>query len=244
MNNKSQFKPGHEPWNKNKKSYLTLEPSLRDEILQAYASGLTVKECVKKFQLSHWTIYELVKSENMIRSTGFYLKGQTRDPEIGKKISKARMGHSVNQNTRDAVSKANKKRTQEALRIQVTKAWITKKLNQTCNTSKPEEDFYQQLLSEHKDKTIYRQYKDPRYPFYCDFYIVEDDLFIELNAHWTHGGKPFNPDDPDCIETLKIWKQKAENSKFYAQAIYVWTQLDVKKRDIAMKNNLNYKVIY
>ena len=92
-----------------------------------------------------------------------------------------------------------------------------------------------------KEKFIY---KEDRYPFYCDFYIVEDDLFIELNTHWTHGGKPYDPDDKECQEQLATWEEKAKTSQFYANAIKTWTERDVEKRRVAKENNLNYKVIY
>ena len=137
-----------------------------------------------------------------------------------------------------------KKLSEETLRIKLTKEYLTKKINNSFNTSKPEEEFYRTLLEENKNKTIYRRYKEKRYPFYCDFYIVEDDLFIELNAHWTHGGKPYNPDDISCQEQLKVWQEKAKTSQFYAEAIKTWTVRDVEKQRIAKEHNLNYKVIY
>ena len=39
---------------------------------------------------------------------------------------------------------------------------------------------------------------------------------------------------------LKEWKQKAETSKFYQNAIITWTISDIKKRNTAKENNLNY----
>ena len=53
------------------------------------------------------------------------------------------------------------------------------------------------------------------YPFACDFYIVSEDKFIEFQGHWTHGKKPFNPEEKDCQEKLNKWKEKAKTSKFY-----------------------------
>ena len=101
------------------------------------------------------------------------------------------------------------------------------------------------MLKENRTKTIYRNYKDSeRYPFYCDFYIKEDDLFIELNAHWTHGGKPYDPNDEECQNQLIEWQEKAKTSQFYKNAIETWTVRDVKKLQCAQKNKLNYKVIY
>jgi len=99
-------------------------------------------------------------------------------------------------------------------------------------------------LKENTNKTIYRQYKDERYPFYCDFYIKEDDLFIELNAHWSHGGRPYDPHDEDCVKKLLEWQEKAKTSKFYENAIQTWTVRDVQKRKCAEENHLNYKAIY
>lgn len=130
------------------------------------------------------------------------------------------------------------------LGIAVSKAWLTKKKNGTCNTSKPEELLYEKLLKENESKTIYRNYKCERYPYHCDFYIVEDDLFIELNAHWTHGGRPFDPNDHSCQKQLELWREKAKTSKYWASAIETWTIKDVEKAECAKRNNLNYWVIY
>lgn len=132
----------------------------------------------------------------------------------------------------------------EKLQIKLSKEYLTKKLNSSFNSSKPEEDFYLELKELNKHKTIYRRYKEERYPFYCDFYIKEDDLFIELNLHWTHGGRPYDPNDAKCQRQLQLWQEKAKTSKFYQQAIETWTIRDVKKLETAKKNNLNYKTIY
>lgn len=137
------------------------------------------------------------------------------------------------------------KMPKDKLLIKTTKQYLTRKKNNTFNSSSSEELLYEQLLKENEHKTIYRNYKDEkRYPFYCDFYIKEEDLFIELNAHWTHGGKPYDPDDKECQEQLARWQEKAKTSKFYENAINTWTVRDVNKRKCAEKNNLNYKVIY
>jgi len=29
----------------------------------------------------------------------------------------------------------------------------------------------------------------------CDFYIPSEDLFIELNRHWSHGGHFYDPNN-------------------------------------------------
>lgn len=111
----------------------------------------------------------------------------------------------------------------------------TKKKNYTFNTSIPENKSYDLLKEKYKD--IEYQYKNDLYPFNCDFYIPSLDLYIECNYHWTHGGKPYEGTEEDNIK-LNKWKEK--NTKFYNNAINIWTIRDVNKRNIAKQNKLNY----
>ena len=124
------------------------------------------------------------------------------------------------------------------------KAYGTKKANKSFNSSKPENAYYNYLISKYSENDIIRQYKDERYPHACDFYIKSLDLFIELNIDWTHGGHPFNPENPADINKLAVWQEKAKKSKFYQKAIETWTKLDVQKFKDAKYHNLNYKVYY
>lgn len=241
--NESSFKKGNEPWNKGKGKMLGDDEI--DSLVDLYSKNISLKDCCKNLKIQFFTAYKYFKDNNLLRSKAECKLNHETPLAAREKISKANKGHIVSEKTRIAVSKANKSRTKEQIRIQVSKSWLTKKLNNTFNTSKLETELYKKLLKENVNKTIYKQYKDPeRYPYYCDFYIKEDDLFIELNAHWTHGGHPFNPNDLNDIEKLNIWKEKAKTSKFYKQAIYIWTDLDVRKQKCAKDNNLNYKVIY
>lgn len=120
----------------------------------------------------------------------------------------------------------------------------TKRKNGTLNSSKPEEELYLELCNLYGEEMVIRQYKEDRYPFFCDFYIKSEDLFIELNKCWTHGPHPFDCNSKEDLELLKKWEAKSVTSKFYSTAIYVWTELDVRKQNIAKMNGLNYKVIY
>lgn len=95
------------------------------------------------------------------------------------------------------------------------------------------------------------QYKDKRYPFHCDFYIPSLDLFIECNFHWTHGRRPFNPNNEKDMEQLRHWEELGRSAtsvrdkgQYYKNAITTWTDLDVRKRIIAEQNGLNYLVFY
>lgn len=84
--------------------------------------------------------------------------------------------------------------------------------------------------------------KDVRYPYLCDFYDKERDLFIEVNASWTHGYHWYDAEKDVAVCTK--WKVKSEDSTYYANALEVFTKRDVKKRNTARANNLNYVTLW
>ena len=120
------------------------------------------------------------------------------------------------------------------------KIYNTKKKNNTFNSSKVEIQFEDYL----KENNINykKQYKSELYPFFCDFYLPDSDLYLEINAHWTHGGHPFDSTNNEDQLQLESWKQKG--TKFYDNAIETWTKRDVLKRETAKKNNLNYLEVF
>lgn len=122
----------------------------------------------------------------------------------------------------------------------LNKSYNTKKLHKTFNISKIEKLFEQYLLDNNIEYNS--QYKSDEYPFKCDFYIIKYKLYIEINAHWTHGFHLFNENNIDDIQKLNKWKSK--NNKFYNNAIKTWTIRDISKYNKAKENNLNYLVIY
>ena len=84
--------------------------------------------------------------------------------------------------------------------------------------------------------------KDARYPYLCDFYDRDRDLFIEVNASWTHGHHWYNAEEDADI--CKKWKAKTRDSKYYVNALEVFTKRDVEKRECARNNNLNYVTLW
>lgn len=127
----------------------------------------------------------------------------------------------------------------------MAKSWLTKRRNGTINTSGPENDLYVLLCLKFGSSDVCRQYnEDSRYPFFCDFYIRSLDLFIELNASWTHGGHWFDERNFSDVQTLMIWHEKARSSRYYEAAIETWTVRDVLKRQTAIWHNLNYLVFW
>ena len=127
------------------------------------------------------------------------------------------------------------------------KRYETMKRNKTLGIhqdTKCELDILEKLKQRYSKEDIFHPYFDDRYPFRCDFYIKSEDLFIEVHGNWTHNNHPFDPTNEDDIKQLNEWKEKAKKSKYYGNAIYTWTNLDVRKVQIAKQNNLNYIVIY
>lgn len=93
------------------------------------------------------------------------------------------------------------------------------------------------MLKEIYPETIH-SYRSKLYPFNCDFYIPNLNMYIEYNGSWTHGKHPYSSENQDDINILEKWKTK--NTKYYNNAIYTWTVRDIRKRSLAKENNLNY----
>lgn len=109
----------------------------------------------------------------------------------------------------------------------------TKRKNKSWSRSNPEQRFHDRILKIFPNTM--REYRSEEYPHNCDFYIPDINLYIELNLHWTHGKKPYLGTEEDR-KKVELWKSK--HTKYYDNAIYVWTNLDVRKRNIAKEKNL------
>ena len=83
---------------------------------------------------------------------------------------------------------------------------------------------------------------DSRYPYLCDFYDKDRDLFIEVNASWTHGYHWYDAEND--VDTCKKWKVKSKKSEYYVNALEVFTKRDVEKREAARVNSLNYVTLW
>ena len=112
----------------------------------------------------------------------------------------------------------------------------TKHKNGTFNSSNIEECI--------KALDIFKsQYKkDVRYPYLCDFYDKDKDLFIEVNASWTHNFHWYDVDSDAVM--VNAWKKKSDDSQYYASTLKIFTKSDVEKRECARKNNLNYVTLW
>ena len=155
----------------------------------------------------------------------------------------------INKEYNERLKKENKELFDDRNRrrsISCKKAWsnqeLIEKRNETVKINrKLRKDRVCRTIAEQKMydtlKEIYTdlQYDikvDERYPFFCDFYIPSIDVFIELQAHPSHGRLP--------IEYLQF----DEYSKYPAKYADVFAVRDVKKNNIAKQNGINLIRIY
>lgn len=166
----------------------------------------------------------------------------------GKETKKERYGDE-NYNNGKQISKTKIDQPNTVKADIQQKSYYTKKQNNSFNTSKPENCLYTRLVEVFED--IKHQYRSSVYPFNCDFYIPQYDLYIEYQGFEGHGKHPFDPTNQEDLEIVKKWEKKAneinwknEKKELYKNFLEVWTQQDPLKREIAKKNNLNFLEIF
>ena len=107
----------------------------------------------------------------------------------------------------------------------------------------PIEQYFMDLLDKSNIKYT-PEYKDfDRYPYFCDFYLSDFDIFIEIHSYWMHQKHFFNRDNQEDIDILRKLQECAKEKSIYKKAIYIWTISDLEKLECATKNQLNYVVL-
>ena len=203
----------------------------------------TKEVCLDRYGVENPFAAEEVKEkikQSMIERHGVEYVGQA---EISKQKSKEVLLNRYGVDHYSKTEEFKKNYSANAAEYKI-KEFKTKKLNGTCRTSKSEEVYYNILVERYGNTNVLRQYREKRYPYHCDFYIVSEDLFIELNLSWTHGDHPFNGEDPADIAKLAEWQERAKTSKYYENAITTWTVRDPAKIATAKTNKLNYILYY
>lgn len=131
----------------------------------------------------------------------------------------------------------NPSKTPEIKKIIAERAVEARKRNGTLSSSRNFEDkLVQYLRDTYPEYTILTQYKDERYPFRCDCYVKELDLFIEFQGSFYHNYRPFNG-SPEHISEYEKMLTKGEITKCIAK---VWRYKDPEKREYAKRNGLNF----
>lgn len=113
--------------------------------------------------------------------------------------------------------------------------------NHTFHTSSSEDVLYDMLVQTFGEDDVLRQYMSDVYPYQCDFYIKSRDMYVELNAGWTHGGHWYRSGTQDD-NIVAVWTKKS--TPYYDNAMLNWTKRDVQKRQLAASSKLNYVVFW
>ena len=121
------------------------------------------------------------------------------------------------------------------------KAKLTIKSKKVIDNSA--ETFLENALKEN-DIRFETEYRSKVYPFNCDFYLIDFDIYLEVNIHPTHNYHFFDSNNLEDLNQLDVLKEKAKNSDWYKKVIEVWTVRDVEKFKYAKENNLRYLVIW
>lgn len=149
-------------------------------------------------------------------------------------------------NSQDVRVKAAKSRNEKiySQMEQFAKDGVIK--NVSCFESFGEMIVFCELINRFGRKDVFYQYgihpSDKRYPFNCDFYIKSLDLFIELNAHYSHHTHWFDANNSDDV--LRREHMLLSGKKRNINAVRVWCETDVEKRRIAKQNSLRYLVFW
>lgn len=191
--------------------------------------------------LTQWKRLERVISEEQKRKCSESHTGLHHTEDTKKKISE----HSNNNRPKAKKTIEEKYGSLHNFGVEINKkSNETKRKNGTLNSSKPEIEFYNKMCEIYGENNVRRHYKSKEYPFYCDIYIIPLKKYIELNFHWTHGGRPYVEDDDFCKKQLLEWQEKAKTSQYFKNAIETWTVRDVIKLNTLKENHLNYEIIY
>lgn len=134
----------------------------------------------------------------------------------------------------DSYSKTDafKMKMSDSSAIWVPKMFATKKSKGNLNTSVVENYIANELQG------FEREYVSDKYPYHADFYDKDRNLFIEVNAHWTHGGHWY--DTFSAFDAKKLMDWQVKSSSYIDKAINTWTVSDVAKRQCAREHGLNY----
>lgn len=243
--------------------YIKQNLSVKEMCLKLNCSSGTIHRLRKKYGIKKPNDLRIKNFSKKAKGRVSPMKGKKFTDEHKKKISeklkgnKNQAGRIVSEKTREKLRKAltGKKHSIESIKRGIEtrrkngtlntyslqsklKEYETKRKRGTFNSSKAEKEILLKLNE--KFKEVKYQYRSDLYPFQCDFYIPEKDLYIEYQGSWTHGFKPYEQKNLDCIAQLTKWKEKINSSSYYQNAIKVWTKTDPLKRKVAKENGLNW----
>lgn len=206
---------------KQKISDRTREALNTPEIKERCKQAMARPEVRKKISESLKKTYATTDARDKIRRSTI---NRFKKPEERQKISK-----SIKALLRDPEKSFNRR----------YKSYLTMKKNGTFPTSGHEAAILELLKL--KFSTVEQPYMTKEYPFMCDFYIKDIDLYLEYNGCPEH-----QPDLGfyDSKNSKHIARLETLQNSHNTNAIKVWTKSDLLKRDTAKQNNLNWLAFF
>ena len=131
------------------------------------------------------------------------------------------------------------------------KAFEKMKENGLLQKSHKEDEVYEYICS--LGYRVERHHMTDEFPFNADMYLPDYNLYIEYQGSHFHNTYSFmgTKDDFKVLQTyyeksqhLKEESGDADKLTQYDNMIYVWSDLDVRKRVFAQENNVRYFEIY
>lgn len=132
---------------------------------------------------------------------------------------------------------------------------VRKKMYESCiknskmQSSKAEDKISEELKN--NGFKFIRHYRTDEFPYSCDFYLPDYNLRIEYQGTQYHNGRAFLGERMDYEELDELYSKSADRKRLtgkvitqYDKIIYTWTELDVKKRELAKSLHLPYLEIY
>lgn len=168
----------------------------------------------------------------------------TLDPIVKNKNKTTNMlRYGVEHNWNNGILRKNCENTMKE-RYGVTHNWQSGKLRskEKLKVSQLEQTLID-YLELYKISYEYRYYDETgKYPYECDFYLPNYDMFIEINGTALHDTHIFNPYSKKDNETLEYCKSRVDSS-WYQSKVRIWLK-DYEKYQTAIKYNLNYRILW
>lgn len=189
----------------------------------------TLKTTEERYNVSYSFLTEEAKQKTKINSHTEEVKSKIRQNNLEK--------YGVDNPAKlDAIKKKSRESVLTKHNIDFSIERIKLSNKELQNASNIENYFYSKLNSY---TVLYNACSD-KYPYLCDFYVKELDLYIELNFTWTHGWHYFD----EQKDSTRLLEMQNKHNAYYDNAIYTWTFLDIQKRNCAIINKLNYVVVW
>lgn len=207
----------------NLKKYGCVSPAQNEKVKEKYENT-----CIERYGCKNPSSNENIKQkrkETCLKMFGYEYSFQS--PTLrrkGEETSLKKYGERFYSRTQEYQDRARK----------------TKKERHTFNSSKLEKQFIEWLTTNNINFDY--QHHDDKYPFNCDFYFPDKNIYLEVQGYWGHGPHPFNPRSKRDKDTLEKWK--SSDKKAYECAIKTWTVKDPHKRQVAKKNGINLVEVF